>query len=712
MVEDATEEMEPEETGPKSSSVWLDRIKEYKEKFQCWYDQCRNLDKLYSKHERADASDREYSIFWANLEVLAPAIYARPPVPVVAPRFKSKNSVATEASELLERGLVVTVEQSDVDGLMQEVRDEFLRYNRGSAWVRLEDDAGTEALAFDHVTFTDFAHELKRSWREVTWVARCAYLTKEEGEKRFGEAFEGVPRKKRDPNAVIPDTTDTAAIWEIWDKSRRMVTWVAEDFESVLDERPPFLELRGFWPCPRPAFGTTVPGSLLPVPDIRQYTDQIEEINEYTSRIAALAEAMRLRGFYQAGQGDISNAIEAAIRSTDDRAILIPISSMAALGNGSFKDAISWLPVGDVAALVKQLVELRRIVIEDVYQITGISDIVRGQSQASETLGAQQLKSQWGSIRIRKRQGELVRFARDLMRIAAEIMAENYRPETLAAMSQTDLPTAEQKAQVQQQIQAMQAPSAATMGHNGGPPVPGSQPAPQPPRIPPEVQREMKRMMERPTLEEVAQFLADDRARGFVIEIETDSTIQPDEDAEKQRRTEAITAIGGLIQQAAPMVMQMPAMAPFAGELLKFAAGAFRAARPLQMAIDDLVERMEQMAEAAQQPKPPPPPDPKIEAEKINLEATKVKAQADIAMAQMKIRQTQMDGQQAVAEHQMAMARPEGAAVEAGEPAEDQAHPAAMAQAVNNLAMALAAPKRVVRGPDGRVVGVEPVMGA
>jgi hypothetical protein len=78
------------------------------------------------------------------------------------------------------------------------------------------------------------------------------------------------------------------------------------------------------------------------------------------------------------------------------------------------------------------------------------------------------------------------------------------------------------------------------------------------------------------------------------------------------------------------MVMQMPAMAPFAGELLKFAAGAFRAARPLQMAIDDLVERMEQMAEAAQQPKPPPPPDPKIEAEKINLEATKVKAQADI----------------------------------------------------------------------------------
>ena len=52
----------------------------------------------------------------------------------------------------------------------------------------------------------------------------------------------------------------------------------------------------------------------------------------------------------------------------------------------------------------------------------------------------------------------------------------------------------------------------------------------------------------------VMELLRNDRMRGFVIDIETDSTIQPDEDAEKQRRTEFITAVGGFLQQAAPMI--------------------------------------------------------------------------------------------------------------------------------------------------------------
>ena len=36
-----------------------------------------------------------------------------------------------------------------------------------------------------------------------------------------------------------------------------------------------------------------------------------------------------------------------------------------------------------------------------IYELTGLSDIARGASKASETLGAQQLKSQWGSIRLK-----------------------------------------------------------------------------------------------------------------------------------------------------------------------------------------------------------------------------------------------------------------------------------------------------------------------
>lgn len=587
----------PDRSASSDAQPWLEKISGYKNNFQKWKDQRENLDKVYSKDSRADSADREYSIFWANLEVLKPATYARPPVPVVAPRFKDGNTIARNASELLERCLVVTFEQADIDGCMIEVRDEFLRYARGTAWARLtESEQGGAKVEFDHVTADDFAHDCARTWREVSWGARCAHLTREAGIARFGEKFRSVPLKKRDANAKNYDRDDTAPVWEIWDRKTRKVVWVAEDHAEVLDVQEPFLNLSGFFPFPRPAYGTLVPKTLRPVPEVRQYKDQIEEINEYTARIAALSESLRMKGFYPAGAGDISEAIETAMKSMEDRALLVPISSFAGLGGSSPKDIVIWWPVRDVMACIDGLVNLRRILIEDVYQITGISDIIRGSTDPRETKGAQQLKSQWGSLRIRERQRELVRFARDLTRIAAEILAENGDVQSLLKMSQLSLPTQAQKAEAMALVQKGQALAQA------------GQPAPE---MPPQLQA----MLEKPAIEEVAAFLKDDQARGFIIEIETDSTIQPDEDAEKQRRMEFVTAIGGLVQQVVPQVMQVPQIGPFLVEAIKFAAAGFRAGRPMEATIDKIGGMVEQLAKQPQGEKPPSPEILKAQAE-------------------------------------------------------------------------------------------------
>ncbi|MCK0399321.1 hypothetical protein MVT46_24440, partial [Salmonella sp. L-S2906] len=82
---------------------------------------------------------------------------------------------------------------------------------------------------------------------------------------------------------------------------------------------------------------------------------------------------------------------------------------------------------------------MRQQLISDVYEITGLSDIMRGSTNPNETLGAQTLKSQYGSVRVRDRQEELVRIARDTVRIAAEIMAENFQKRTFLEMSQLDI---------------------------------------------------------------------------------------------------------------------------------------------------------------------------------------------------------------------------------------------------------------------------------
>jgi hypothetical protein len=601
----------------KSAQIWLDKIATHKKDFDKWHDRCEKVAKLYSKSERADSADREYSMFWANIEVLKPATYARPPIPVVAPRFKDSNPVAREASEIVERACVINFEQQDIDGALRLLRDDFLMYARGTAWVRQAGDA----VHYDHVFYKDFAHGTARSWREVPWVGRRAWLTRDKGVERFGDDFKRVPLKRKDDKATADAPDDQAPVWEIWCKESGAVYWVAEDYPEILDEQPPLFDVRGFFPCPHPAYGTLVPGTLKPVPEIVQYKDQIEEINEYTARIAALSEALRLKGFYAAGQGDLSEAIEVALKSTDNRAMLVPISSFAALGGSSFKDSIMWLPVADVVSTVQALVELRRVVIEDVYQITGISDIVRGATNASETATAQQIKSQWGSMRIRERQQELQRFARDLTRMTAEIFCENVDPAILMEMAQAQLPNMAQKQQAE-----MMAQQAAQQ----------QQPLP----------RELTRLLKQPAREEVAQFIANDRSRGFIIEVETDSTIQPDEDAEKNRRIEFITAVGGMFQQAAPLVMQAPMLGPFVVETIKFAAAGFRAGRSLEQTLDELGEQIEGMATQAAQPKEPVE-DPAITLKKAELAMKQEEAQARLQIEQQKM---QFEGQKTAAQ--------------------------------------------------------------
>ncbi len=649
---DKTAQQEAQPSIYSSAKYWHDQIKTYREEIEnTWADQRKNLDKLYSRDERP-SEDREYSIFWANIEVLKPAIYARAPQPVVVPRFKDGNLIARAASDTLERCMVTTFSQSDIDGCMRDVRDEFLRYGRGTARARLSTREGSPCVEYDHFTAADFAHDPARSWKPVTWVGFRAWLTKAKLQKRFEQpaterkySIDSIPLKKRDTNRATNDPTDQAPVWEIWCIDSGKVHFVCEDFDVMLDETDPWLSLSSFWPCPKPAYGTVVPNKLKPVPDIRQYKDQIEEINEYTARIAALSEKLRLQGFYPAGLGELSDAIEAAIKNTDNRATLVPISSWAQLGGAAPKDTIVWLPVKDVLDLVKGLVDLRRILIEDVYQITGISDIVRGQSEASETATAQQIKAQWGSVRIRERQNEIARFARDLARITGEIIAENFDIDTVAQMSQVQLPSVAQKQQIQMKLQQAQAmyQQQATMAQQTG------QPAPPQPQIPPQVQQALNK----PAFEEVMQFLANDKARGFLIDIETDSTIQPDEDAEKQRRTEFITAVGGFLQQAFPVLQAAPQFGNFVGEALKFVAQGFRAGRPLEGAIDQLVEMIEQIA--ANPPQQNPEAQAKAQTAQIGLETARVKARAEQGRAQADIAQTRMDMVKSAAEHHQNM---------------------------------------------------------
>ena len=79
---------------------------------------------------------------------------------------------------------------------------------------------------------------------------------------------------------------------------------------------------------------------------------------------------------------------------------------------------------------------------------------------------------------------------------------------------------------------------------------------------------------QKPTAEQIEQFIRDYRTTAFILDIETDSTIQADENAEKQRRGEFMQMMASLLPQLGALIAAEPGSAEFCGELLKFSRRA------------------------------------------------------------------------------------------------------------------------------------------
>ena len=651
------------------SAHWLGLIEDAEKAFQNWQNAADSIDKAYGKLEelRSMARDRAFQLFWSNIQVMGPSIYARPPVPVVSPKFKDRRPLYRTASELLERACVVSFDLADIDGAMILMRDDLAIVGRGAAWVRYESDDDGERVCYEHVDRKDFLHEPARKWSEVDWVAKRSWLTKEEMKKRFGDAADDVQYETR--NGETLGKVAKCGIWEIWCKSAEKVVWVTEGCDKVLEEDAPHLDVSDFFPCPKPAYATVDRRTLIPVPDMLFYKDQLEEVNDLTRRIHTLADAIKVRGFY-AGSGDIGDAIERAIKMTDDEQILIPVPAMQSLMQGG-GDPIVWLPLDMVATTITGLIDLRRQVIEDVYQIIGLSDIMRGATQAEETLGAQQLKQQNGSYRVRDKQNELVRVARDLVRIGAEIMSTEFSDDMLIEMAQMDLPTnAEAKAQVKHMTAAAKAELEALAAkaedmaqqQQGSPQQEGQQIDPQQAAqqfeqeqqaIIAKWQPQIKQAGEAVTIEAVMEFLKDEKLRPFVLDIETDSTIYPDEMAEKASRQEFMGAFSSSMAALQPMFAMGPEAVAVAGGVFKFALSPYRVGRELEGLIDDFTDQApaiaKQMQEQAAQGQDQQGIQElaKIEMEKVKLAG--MKAQAD---SQAKMQELQLKAQSAEAKAQ------------------------------------------------------------
>jgi hypothetical protein len=655
---------------------WIEEINLSERELQPWWKTGDIIVRRYKNENRARGGGRpsvgyerrRFAILWSNVSTLQPAIYAKQPVPMVDRRYRDEDPVGKIASDVLERALGFSLDQYDFDGRVKLCVLDYLLPGRGQVWVRyiphmrevnaeqdyelgegVQDDdqnevgevetpEATEEVVYeevqcDHVSWKDWLTNPAREWAEVRWVARRVYMTRAELTERFGKDM-----AKNVPITTTSTGTDTASdaqkqssqtgeVYEIWDKPTKMAYWVCKGYTGgVLDKREDPLGLTNFFPCPPPLNATTANDSTIPVADYVQYQDQADELDELTARIGKLQDALRMVGVYA---GEANRELQ-LVFSPGNENKLIPIDTFDLWKEkGGVRGLIEWVPVDMVIQVLKGCYEARSQVLNDIYQITGLSDIIRGESNPNETATAQRMKGQWGSLRVRDRQRDLQRFCRDAIRLKAEIIAEHFSIDTLKAMTNVKLLTAAEKQQIEQIMPLIQQAQ-----QSGMPIPPGMAPDPA-----------MLELMAQPTWEEVQALLRDDALRSFRIDVETDSTVQPDENAAKLAFTEFTSAIVGLMSAAASIVPSAPYTAPLFAEVLKQGARTFNVSRSME----DVIDKVFEQAEAAPpvQPQGPPPPDESA------MQVEQLKSQTAQMQAQIEQQRTQMEGELGMAELQL-----------------------------------------------------------
>lgn len=153
------------------------------------------------------------------------------------------------------------------------------------------------------------------------------------------------------------------------------------------------------------------------------------------------------------------------------------------------------------------------------------------------------------------------------------------------------------------------------------------------------------------------ELIRKDGVRGFKLDIEADSTIAPDEQAEQQARIAFMQQFVPFMQQIAPLSQGNPAMAELAGESAMFVVRGFRVARTLEESIEKAFKVLGEM--------PPPAPkgghgahqDPALEQAKIAAQVhdTQTRAQVDTTVATTKAQTDQMAISQKAQQAQMTL---------------------------------------------------------
>ena len=427
-----------------------------------------------------------------------------------------------------------------------------------------------EEVCDEYVYWEDFLCDPVRASADVDWEAFRHLFTKQQLEAEFKGSPQYEALKTAGRLADILRWTDESAakspvgggaalksagklgdhvkkcmLWEIWSRNTREVIWFCRDAGGiVMRVDPDSYQLKGFYPNPTALLAVTTTDSRIPRAYYDLYAKLAADLDETSARISQLTKKIKARGAYNAASRDIADLL------TADDGKMLPVDGVDML-NGGLQNHIWMVPIETYVQALQQLYMARDQIKQAVYEIMGISDIMRGATRATETATAQRIKGSMGMSRLEDQKQAAANFVRDLLRLKAELIAQNFDAETLSQMTGEDI-------------------------------VPS-----------------------------VMAILRDDFARICNIDIESDSTVVPDLQAEQQGIAMVMQAVQMVMQGVQGMLMtqMMPPQQTIqlGLELLKMSLHPVPYSRGVVELINDFQKQMQAMPLGMPLVPPPPP---------------------------------------------------------------------------------------------------------
>ncbi|MDD1710460.1 MAG: hypothetical protein LUQ37_06090, partial [Methanoregulaceae archaeon] len=551
--------------------------------------------------ERTDdpyARGTRLNIFSANVITLRSMLFGNVPRVEVSRRYEdADDDAARVAAEMLER-----IANSDIGKQFSYAiggaLDDRLLVGFGLARVAYEADFETiqqppfiaedgtelapgysvdrktmEAAPVYYLNWRDVLWSPARTWDEVRWIGFRNYLTRDQCVERFGETIgENIPlgtSKRSTRGGIENDPWQKAEVWEIWCLEDKTVYWVAEGMDVICDAKEDPLQLEGFFPCPQFMLANPTSQDYVPRADYILAQDQYDELNDVTTRITMLEKAIKVVGVYDKSADGVQRMLNELVDNE-----LVPVDNWAMFAEkGGIKGQVDWLPIEEVAGALEILRNYRTELVNLLYQVTGMSDILRGATQSGETATAQSIKAKFASTRVQAMQDDFARFATDLQRLRIEIISRHFDDQSIVAQSNLQAtPDAEYIPQALQLIRSMDA---------------------------------------------------------FKISIKSETLAAQDLAALRQEKQEFIQGLASFLTAAQPLVEKYPAAAPTLLEMLKWAMTGFKGSSTIEGVLDKAIASLQQ------QP-PAPQADPAEAKMKAAQAAQQMKLQGDAQREKMK----------------------------------------------------------------------------